>query len=120
MRKIDIENTLYFLLDKVEDCYKEERETIVNDLLKQIKNWSLLMVKFKNKFLSFDNRVSLSKNYILSVKRIRLIKLLIIFITFIPFLTIMIWLNFNVISIVILMMYIYIAWKLKMPSSINI
>lgn len=71
------------------------------------------MVKFKNKFLSFDNRVSLSKNYILSVKRIRLIKLLIIFITFIPFLTIMIWLNFNVISIVILMMYIYIAWKLK-------
>lgn len=37
MRKIDVENTLCFLLDKVEDCYKKECEIIVNNLLKQMK-----------------------------------------------------------------------------------
>lgn len=37
MRKVDIENTLYFLLDKVEDCYKKECENIVNNLLRELK-----------------------------------------------------------------------------------
>ena len=74
---------------------------------------SVLVQEFKNKILSIDNHVSLSKNYILSIKRIRLIKVLFIFIIFLPFLSIMMWLNFNVLSIVILALYIYIAWKLK-------
>ena len=42
MRKTDVEKTLYFLLDKVEDCYKKECETVVNNLLKQIKKEAYL------------------------------------------------------------------------------
>lgn len=36
MNKTNIENTLYFLLDKIEDCYKKECKIVVDNLLIEI------------------------------------------------------------------------------------